>query len=61
MNMTTSEIAKEIGVSRQTIDETISKALNKLRIEFAKRGIKPEDVFGDMSDHYESYINHRSD
>jgi len=38
------EIGDELGISHQAITEIIERAMKKVRIELAKRGIKLEDL-----------------
>ncbi len=43
--MSTEEIARTLGVSRQAVSQTVQKALAKLQRELRRRGIRASDLF----------------
>lgn len=53
--MSCSEIARELGVTQQTVSETLGKALRKARREFSRRGIS-QDYFDAVFDHHDCRV-----
>jgi predicted DNA binding protein len=43
--MTLSEIAEELGISRQSVAEILQKAYKKVRKILKNKGIRKEDLF----------------
>ena len=46
--MTCKEIAKELGVSREAIEQTLRRAMWKLREEFHRRGVRSVSPWMDV-------------
>lgn len=45
-NMTQEEVAQAFGVTRNYVQQVEKRALEKLRAELKKRGLKKEDYLG---------------
>ena len=45
-NMTQEEVAQAFGVTRNYVQQVEKRALEKLRAELKKRGVKKEDYIG---------------
>lgn len=48
-DMTQQEVAEALGTQRQVISTIEKKAMEKIRAELERRGIKKEDYLGDMT------------
>ena len=46
--MTYEEIAKELGVSREAVAEVCRRAEAKMRAALKQKGLKPEDILGEL-------------
>ena len=43
--MTDAEIAEQLGISRQRVSQIAIEAMNKIRAEFARRGVVAGDFY----------------
>lgn len=46
--MTYDEIAKQLGVSREAVAEVCRRAEKKVRVALEEKGLKFEDLYGDL-------------